>query len=46
MLELAIGIILGCCALGAFEDAALNRLLHLDGVQEFSVYAATAGKTS
>ncbi|MBQ1621298.1 MAG: SagB/ThcOx family dehydrogenase [Selenomonas sp.] len=36
----------GCCAMGAFEDAALNRLLHLDGVQEFSVYAATAGKTS
>ena len=36
----------GCCAMGAFEDAALNRLLHLGGVQEFSVYAATAGKTS
>ena len=36
----------GCCAMGAFEDAALNRLLHLDGAQEFSVYAATAGKTS
>ena len=36
----------GCCAMGAFEDAALNRLLHLGGVQEFSVYAATAGKSS
>ena len=34
----------GCCAMGAFEDAEVNRVLHLDGVREFSIYAATAGK--
>lgn len=34
----------GCCAMGAFEDAEVNRVLRLDGIREFSIYAATAGK--
>ncbi len=34
----------GVCAIGAFEDARLNALLGLDGVEQFVVYAAALGR--
>ncbi len=34
----------GVCAVGSFDDAALNQALALDGREEFAIYAATAGK--
>jgi len=34
----------GVCAIGAFFDDELNPLLGLDGVEHFTVYAATLGK--
>lgn len=34
----------GVCAVGAFYDDKLNAALSLDGVNDFAVYAATAGK--
>lgn len=34
----------GVCAIGAFEDEAINRLLGLDGEEQFVIYVATAGK--
>lgn len=34
----------GCCAIGAYNDDAVNGLLGLDGAEEFVVYAATVGK--
>ena len=37
---------LGCgtCALAAFNDDDVNRLLGLDGVEQFAIYLATVGK--
>jgi len=34
----------GVCAVGAFDDAALNEALAFDGENQFVVYAATTGK--
>lgn len=34
----------GVCAIAAFDDDELNRLLGLDGEQQFAVYMATVGK--
>jgi len=34
----------GACAIGAFDDDELNNALGLDGVQQFVIYAAAAGK--
>ncbi len=34
----------GVCAVGAFDDNALNGALGLDGAGEFAVYAAAVGK--
>lgn len=35
---------MGVCAVGAFYDEKLNAALGVDGENQFSVYAATAGK--
>lgn len=35
---------LGACAIGHFDDDRLNRLLHIDGINQFTIYAATVGK--
>lgn len=35
---------LGTCALGAYEQAALDRLLGVDGDEELAVYAAPVGR--
>ncbi|HCJ10105.1 MAG TPA: nitroreductase [Clostridiales bacterium] len=35
----------GCCAIAAFDDDRMNRVLGLDGEREFVVYVATVGKT-
>lgn len=40
----ASGIGCGVCAIGAFDDAAINRLLGLDGEEQFLIYAATVGR--
>ena len=34
----------GVCAIAAFDDQKLNRLLGVDGERNFAVYAAVAGK--
>ncbi|MFZ2955502.1 MAG: SagB/ThcOx family dehydrogenase [Candidatus Ozemobacteraceae bacterium] len=34
----------GACAIAAFDDEQVNRLLRLDGDSAFTVYAATVGK--
>lgn len=34
----------GVCAIGSFDDDAINKLLGLDGESQFVVYAATVGK--
>jgi len=34
----------GVCAIAAFDDRRVNRLLELDGVERFVVYIAAAGK--
>lgn len=34
----------GVCAIAAFQDDSLNRLLGLDGVDHFTTYAAVVGK--
>lgn len=34
---------LGCCAIAAFDDDAINRILELDGKEEFVIYMATVG---
>jgi SagB-type dehydrogenase family enzyme len=33
----------GCCAIGAFEDPAMNEVLGVDGKIETTVYAASVG---
>ncbi|MBN2264417.1 MAG: SagB/ThcOx family dehydrogenase, partial [Candidatus Aminicenantes bacterium] len=35
---------LGCCAVAAFDDDAVDRILGVDGREEFTVYLATAGR--
>ena len=37
---------IGCCAMGAFDDASVNDALGLDGTEEFAVYGATVGKAA
>jgi SagB-type dehydrogenase family enzyme len=34
----------GVCAIAAFEDDDVNRVLGLDGEQRFAIYLGTAGK--
>lgn len=34
----------GVCAVGAFEDANVNEVLGLDGVEQFVIYIGTVGK--
>ena len=33
----------GCCTIGAFDDAAMNRLIGVDGTVETTVYGASVG---
>jgi len=40
----ASGVGCGVCAIAAFDDAAMNRLLGIDGERQFPIYAATVGK--
>jgi SagB-type dehydrogenase family enzyme len=35
----------GACAIAAFSDEEMNRLLELDGESQFVIYLATVGKT-
>jgi nitroreductase len=35
----------GVCAIAAFSDDDMNRLLGFDGVNRFAIYIAAAGKT-
>ncbi|UCH58069.1 MAG: SagB/ThcOx family dehydrogenase [Candidatus Bathyarchaeota archaeon] len=34
----------GACAIGAFVDEELNKVLDLDGVEQFAIYITTTGK--
>jgi SagB-type dehydrogenase family enzyme len=34
----------GVCAIAAFEDDTLNAILKIDGINQFVIYCATAGK--
>ena len=34
----------GVCAIGAFDDDALNSILGIDGIEQFAVYVAVCGK--
>jgi SagB-type dehydrogenase family enzyme len=34
----------GACAIGAYDDDAMNGLLNLDGIDQFVIYLATVGK--
>jgi SagB-type dehydrogenase family enzyme len=34
----------GVCAIAAFEDDAINDLLGVDGVEQFTVYLGVLGK--
>jgi len=38
----ALGI--GCCAVAAFDDNAVNTIIGADGQEEFAIYLATVGK--
>ncbi|MDV2481324.1 SagB/ThcOx family dehydrogenase [Methanoculleus sp. Wushi-C6] len=40
----ALGVGCGVCAIAAFDDAAMNRLLDIDGDEQFLIYVATVGK--
>jgi len=35
---------LACCAVGAFDDDAMNQLIGVDGREEFVLYAAAVGR--
>ncbi len=39
----ATGLGLGCCAIGAFFDDDINKILNIDGITESVVYLATVG---
>lgn len=44
-LYLACGLLgLGTCAIGAYQQEAIDRLLGLDGVTQFVIYAAPVGR--
>ena len=34
----------GACTIGAFSDDEVNRLLELDGQEQFAIYLAAVGK--
>jgi len=34
----------GICAIGAYDDDAVNALLNIDGVEQFAIYLASLGK--
>ncbi len=34
---------LGCCAIAAFDDDAMNKIIGVDGKEEFAIYMATVG---
>ena len=34
----------GACAIGAYDDQEMNRILEVDGVEEMVIYMATVGK--
>lgn len=34
---------IGCCAVAAFDDDAVNRIIDVDGKEEFAIYLATVG---
>ena len=34
----------GTCAIGAYNQAALDALLGVDGIEEFAIYVAPVGK--
>jgi len=34
----------GVCAIGAYDDDKVNRLLKVDGEKEFVIYIATLGR--
>lgn len=36
----------GVCAIAAYNDEAVNDLLHLDGESQFAIYLASLGKTA
>ncbi len=38
------GIDAGCCAIGVYEQDVVDKLLQVDGKDEFTVYLAAAGK--
>ena len=35
---------IGCCAIAAFNDDAVNKIIDVDGIEEFAIYLATVGK--
>ncbi|UCE07016.1 MAG: SagB/ThcOx family dehydrogenase [bacterium] len=35
---------LGCCAIAAFDDDAVNKIIDVDGLEEFAIYLANVGK--
>lgn len=35
---------LGCCAVAAYDDDEVNKILDIDGKEEFVIYLATVGK--
>ncbi len=35
---------LGCCAVAAFDDDEVNKILDIDGKEEFVIYLATVGR--
>lgn len=37
---------LGCCAIGAFRDEEVNKILGIDGKRESAIYMATVGTVS
>jgi SagB-type dehydrogenase family enzyme len=40
----ALQIGCGVCAIGAFDDDLMAKLLGIDGIEEFVIYCASAGK--
>lgn len=34
---------LGCCAVAAFDDDAIDKIIGVDGLEEFAIYLATVG---
>jgi SagB-type dehydrogenase family enzyme len=41
---LASQLHMGTCAIAAFDDDAVNKVLGLDGLKKFTVYIGTLGK--